>query len=161
MGQVIRKIIPLAQKPGSNHCWAAVTAMMLGKSGPTAIDEVIVDAKLYKVPLQADDRLDPQTGVGALARAFGFTFDSVPALGGRQQIHDALQRGVCGLFGQARFSWGKTEGHAVAIHGMVIDDKTGNTRILGVDSRGYRSINMTAEEFYAAFSPDWIMYKAL
>jgi hypothetical protein len=155
---VIKHIVPVAQPKGSNLCWAAVTAMILGRSGNGVLDQIVAEAKTGKVPLQKDMRLDPTTGVAALARVFKLSYVAIAdddMLSG-ERIVTRLTNAPCGLMGQQ--SSGK---HAVACHGMVGEDLTASStsQILGVDPRGFTAINMDFFTFQKEFRINWILYK--
>ncbi len=155
---VIKHIVPVSQPKGSNLCWAAVTAMILGRSGNGVLDQIVAEAKAASVPLQKDMRLDPVTGVEALAKAFKLKWASVSddqMLSGENLV-PRLASGPCGLMGQ------QTSGkHAVACHGMVGEDLTAASTsiILGVDPRGFTAINMDFFTFQKEFRINWILYK--
>lgn len=155
---VIKNIVPVAQPKGSNLCWAAVVAMILGRSGDGVLNQIVSEARAASVPLQSDMRLDPVTGVPALAKAFELKHLSIAdddMLSGERVI-PRLAKGPCGFMGQQ--SSGK---HAVACHGMVGEDLTASSTsiILGVDPRGYTAINMDFFTFQKEFRINWVVYK--
>lgn len=156
MSQVIRRIVPVSQPRGSKRCWAAVTAMILGRSGDGIVGQIMAEARAAGVPIQANESLMPED-IATLARAFHL--NSV-ATGGDvlsgQDVVDRLTIGACGLFGQ------ETAGkHAVACHGMVGEDfaSSSTSTILGVDPRGFTAINMTFWDFQNQFTISHIMYR--
>ncbi len=163
MPSIIRHIDPVSQPQGSNLCWAAVTAMVTGRSGSGAVSQVVEFARGHNVPIDADDALNSSTGVPALARAFNRSCRQFSGLLPGSDIASRLTRGPIGLFGLLRNPpSGGTPRHAVAIHGIAgeeFDSASGST-VLGVDPRGFTAINMTFWTLQSEFTIEYIMWQA-
>jgi hypothetical protein len=155
MSQVIRRILPVSQPHGSKKCWAAVTAMILGRTGDGIVNQIMSEARAAGVPIQANDSLMPDD-IPKLATAFHLNYATTGSdvLSG-QDVADRLSGGACGLFGEE-----KAGKHAVACHGMVGDFSSSSTStILGVDPRGFTAINMSFWDFQNQFAVSYIVYR--
>lgn len=153
MSHIVRRVIPISQARDSNKCWAAVTAMVLGRSGRGIVDTIVAEARAAGVSIQSDDRLAPNA-VGALARAFHLNCDAVSGVLSGQNVVDRMGSGCVGLFGT------ETAGkHAVICHGMTGGfDASSTCDIWGVDPRGYTAINMNFFQFQSVFTIEFILY---
>ena len=163
MSRVIRHVVPVSQPQGSNLCWAAVVAMIVGRSGSDVVNQIRNEAVAANVPLYANGTLNETTGVPGLATAFHLRCDNVGTgiLPG-QDLADRLTRGPIGLFGLLTPppSSGSPR-HAVAAHGVTGDfAASSSSMILGVDPRGFSAINMTFFNFQTQFNISQILYRA-
>ena len=154
MSQIVRHVIPISQPQGSNKCWAAVVAMVLGRSGSGIVEKIVAEARTAGVPIQSDGRLDPNAP-SQLAQAFNLNITTVSTVLSGQDVAGRMSRGAVGLLGQE--STGK---HAVVCHGMIGDFSASSTcDIWGVDPRGYTAINMGFFDFQQQFSVSHILYR--
>ena len=162
MARVIRHVVPVSQPRGSNLCWAAVVAMITGRSGSGILDTIVGEARARSVPLDSASRLDELSGVPALARAFSLSHTGCAnqVLAGTE-ISSRLTRAPLGLFGTlVTPPSGGTPRHAVAVHGLTGDfDASSTCQLLGVDPRGFSAINMTFFQFQSQFRIEWIVWK--
>ncbi len=140
MSDVRAPIHPIAQRPGSKQCWAAVIVMMRGLQGnndQALIDQIIAEGRPRGVhPSVFTGALDPVTGGQTLASAFGFAYTDLRSgpLQDGNFFADFLRHGSpFGLFGHL-----PTYGlHAVAIYRVSGDFSSLSTsQAYGVDSRG-------------------------
>jgi hypothetical protein len=156
MKPVIRHIIPVAQPKGSQYCWAAVTAMVTGRSGPGIVMQIVAEAKLAKVPINANGSLDIVNGAASLAAAFKLSYESVDSMIAGEAVAKRMPMGPCGLMGVEKTGW-----HVVACHGMVGEDLTSasSSTILGVDPRGFTAINNDFFSFQNDFDIKYIVYR--
>jgi hypothetical protein len=163
MPSIIRHVDPVAQPQGSNLCWAAVTAMLTGRSGSGAVNQVVELARSNNVPIDADNALNASTGVPALARAFNRSCRQMSGLLPGSDVSSRLTRGPIGLFGVLRNPpAGGTPRHAVVLHGITgeeFDSASGST-VLGVDPRGFTAINMTFWNLQSQFTIEYIVWQA-
>ena len=163
MPSVIRHIDPVSQPQGSNLCWVAVIAMITGRHGSGVIEEVLAAARSRGVPIDSANRLDETAGVPALARAFGLSHHACPRqiLAG-SELSTRLTRRPLGLFGTLISPpAGGTPRHAVAIHGITGEfDAASTCTVLGVDPRGFSSINMTFFALQRQFNIEWMVWQA-
>ena len=163
MSRVIRHIIPVSQPRGSNLCWAAVTAMILGRSGPGILQQIVAEARAAHVAINSNDSLDTLSGVSGLASAFNLRSMAVSEVLAGETVAGCLGRSPCGFFGLLTVppASSSTPRHAVACHGIVGDLSASSTcTVLGVDPRGYSAINMTFFQLQQELTISHILYKA-
>ncbi len=162
MPSVIRSIHPVSQPQGSNLCWVAVIAMIKGRHNPGVLDEIIAEARARSVPMDSANRLDSLTGVPALATAFGLSHirTGTDILAG-SELSTRLVRRPLGLLGTLVNPPAGTPRHAVAIHGVTGDfSSASSSTALGVDPRGYSSINMSFFQLQMQLRTEWIIWQA-
>ena len=154
MSQIIRRVQPISQARNSMKCWAAVTAMILGRTGDRIVDTIVAEARAAGVPIRSDDSLSP-SAVGDLATAFHLTCDTVSGVLSGQDVADRMGVACVGLMGQ------ETAGkHAVICHGMIGDFSASSTcDIWGVDPRGFTAINMGFWDFQNQFAIEFILHR--
>ncbi len=164
---IIRHVIPISQPQGSNLCWAAVTAMILGLQKAGAVESV--QKKAEGIPKGVGGSLNAETGVAALASLYDLKYTSMSATGtyNGQFFKDRLNKRPLALFGVLATppAQGGPTGHAVIIHGRVAesDDDLGSsigTTVLGVDPRGYSAINMSLWNLLKFITPSFVMWRA-
>jgi hypothetical protein len=154
MSQVIQRIIPVSQPRNSNQCWAAVTAMVLGRSGPGILGKIISEAKAGGVAVASDGALPP-SDVPALARTFHLNLIPISETIAGQDVASHLTTAACGLFGQQPS--GK---HAGACNGMTGEfSGVYSSHILGVDPRGATRIHQDFMTFQRQFAIEYILYR--
>ena len=151
---VMQRIIPVSQARDSNQCWAAVTAMVLGRSERGVVERIIAEAKAAGIAVAPDGGLPP-SDVPRLARTFRLNVAPVSEVIPGQEVADHLAEASCGLFGQQPS--GK---HAVACNGMT-GDLAGvfGSHILGVDPRGPTRFNQDFMTFQRQFTIEYILYR--
>jgi hypothetical protein len=135
MSDVSRACTPVLQRAGTNHCWAAVIAMITGRTGQSQviIDDVIAQARSRGVPVNQDGSLEPANGPRRLASGFGLTctdLNALPNVPDGNYFAGLLARRPFGIFGN-RPGVGL---HAVAIYRLSGDFAAlGTTMLYGVD----------------------------
>lgn len=137
MSNIAQSIQPVVQLPGTHQCWAAVVAMMLGRSGAdnqAIIHQIISEARQRSVALGGSgDSLDSVSGPLSLARAFGFSYRdlrALPTVPDGNYFAAFLRTAPFGLFGM-RPGYGL---HALAIFRLNGDFAApGSTQAHGID----------------------------
>ncbi len=156
-------VAQITQPQGSNDCWAAVIAMLIGRHSAAGTEHVksVVRSRAGSY-IQANGTLNPSS-VRQVASIFGFRTQSfglerdltVPLL------EQYLRNSACGVFGLMDFAGAQSLNHAMVINGINIRNRgsESDTLVYYIDPF-LGSLDFSSfENYFSSVHTDYIIYR--